>query len=496
MNELFDNFCKNSSMHGLHYLVNKKKTLPERFFWTVLLTTAIFVLVSEVLLELKMLSSSTVLAVVENPHYDLSAVEFPAITVCPNINVMNSKVDSLLRSYNVSEKNISSFKNSLIALSLMRFAYYNLPQDYVNSINGNVYSIKNDDIQPTMIEVKPDLDTIMDSCTLKSKRVDCKKLFRPQFTLEGFCYSFNSKTAVRSTQDPVELPPFELSNKTIVGYRTSMFGIAYGLGFRLKSLAHESLSKTVFGDYYTIIVHNPSLIPDMNKVFTILSDDPFNKNYIGISVSVVEADSSLSYMEEPLRDCQFVNDSKVSSCLLECKISSILSYCNCLPYYLHHLIQESEVCGLGHLKCLSDLAGFFRRYGVPKGILGFPDWILSWDTRCPCLQTCSYTAYTSQLKTDHKQINNIDGGWTTVDIFYNSFAVKYSRTASYLFRQFIVSFGSFANLLLGFSAVAFVDFLMYSLKLFKVVFNKISKNKSDTIIIRKTKMKSKVFISR
>lgn len=496
MNELFDNFCKNSSLHGLHYLVNKKKTLPERFFWTILLTTAIFLLVYQVLLGLKMLRSSTVLAVVENPHYDLSAVEFPAITVCPNINVMNSKVGSLIRSYNLSEKNHSSFKNSLIALSLMRFAYYNLPQDYVNSINGNVYSIKNDDIHPTMIEVKPDLDTIMDSCTLKSKRVDCKKLFRPQFTLEGFCYSFNSKTAVRSTEDPVELPPFELSNKTIVGFRTSMFGIAYGLGFRLKSLAHETLNDTLFGDYYTISVHNPSLFPDMDQIFTILSDDPFNKNYIGISVSVVEADSSLSLMEEQLRDCQFVNDSKVSSCLLECKISSILEYCHCLPYYLHHLVQESDVCGLGHLKCLSDLAGFFRRYGVPKGIPGFPDWILSWDTRCSCLQTCSYIAYTSQLKTDLKQINNIDGGWTTVDIYYNSFAVKYSRTASYLFRHFIVSFGSFANLLLGFSAVAFVDFLIYSFKFFKVAFIKLCKNRSDTTIIRKTKMKSKMFISR
>lgn len=493
MNELCNNFCKNSSLHGLHYLVNTKKTLPERVFWTVLLTTAIFLLVSQVLLELKMLRSSTVLAVVENPHYDLSAVEFPAITVCPNINVMNSKVGSLISSYNLSEKNHSSFKNSLIALSLMRFAYFNLPKDYVNSINGNIYSIKNDDIKQTMNEVKPDLDTIMDSCTLKSKRVDCKKLFRLQFTLEGFCYSFNSKTYMRSTQDPIEPPPFELSNKTIVGFRTSMFGIAYGLGFRLKSLAHEALNNTLFGDYYTIIVHNPSLIPDINKVFTILSDDPFNRNYIGISVSVVEADLSLSYMEEPLRDCQFANKSRVATCQLQCKISSILGYCHCLPYYLHHLAQESVVCGLGHLKCLSDLAGFFRRYGVPKGVLGFPDWILSWDTRCPCLQSCSYTAYTSQLMTEQKQINNIDGGWTTVDIFYNTYAVKYSRTASYLFRNFIVHFGSFANLLLGFSAVAFVDFLIYSLKLFKVAF-KFSKNRSDTSTIRKIQMKSKTFI--
>ncbi|KAG8249255.1 hypothetical protein J6590_022240 [Homalodisca vitripennis] len=457
---MFAEFCVNCSLHGIHYLVTRGITLAERIMWGVLLGMVTVMLLFKVYIYWTLMYEGPVLAFIENPHFDTNLVDFPAVTICPNSKATKTKVQEIAKTYMVGKENFSAFENSIIALSLMRNPFHYLPQDFVKSVNQNIYPIPNENIFHIMEDVGVDVKDVVDRCVWKAENYDCKNLFRRQITQEGFCFSFNSKSAERSKDDPKYLPPTEMPDGSLVSWASSMFGNGAGLEFRLKSMNHLTLDNDVLGDGYSVVVHNPGVVPDMSEIMTIVPNNPFKLYFMFVSINILEVDNSLENLAESERGCTFSNSQSGGRrrCLLDCKASTLLQYCQCIPYYLSSFRSE-PICGLQDLQCLSDVSPRLQNTRVSPDFPGFPEWSLPLTMNCSCPQPCGYISYTTHLDPISLPVEEEEGHWTRVKVGYKHFAVKYSRTVKYLFRDFLVGCGSLAGLLLGFSAVALFDLI-------------------------------------
>lgn len=476
-------FCENSSLHGIQYLTGSS---VERVIWSVLLATVTASLVWSVYDLWQMVYKGVVMVVVENPHVELTYVEFPAITICPNNKVMKTKVQAIVQRYASDEENHTAFENSMIAMSLARFPFYNMPQDFADLENRSFFRIPNEDIIELMKAVGPDVDDVFARCKWRSPYYDCKSLFRRQLTEEGFCFSFNSKTAERSEDDPPEKPPLMTSEGSLVGVRTNMFGRRSGLGFRVKSLAKKALDN-LLGDGYSVIVHNSMVPPDLTTSMTVPTDNPFKTFEVDITVKIVEADSSLHHLDEKVRDCVFDHGTKgLDGCMSECRTNTILELCSCVPYHRSMFRPGATVCGIEHLECLKDINLRLRSAKVTEGTPGFPLWTNPVNMNCSCLQSCTYTHYSGEIESIPLDVTKKnEKGWTRLRVIYKNHAVKYTRTAKYVFRDLVVGCGGVAGVLLGFSTVAVFDCILYLFKSTFIFFTEVLKKNKFTPVLRK-----------
>lgn len=421
--------------------------------------------------------------VVDNPSYSLKYVEFPEVIVCPKTKVLKRKVATVVRNYKFDEQNSSAFKHSLLALSLMRFPYFNLPQDYLDLKNKSVYEVPNQDIEEVMRNVSADVDDIMVDCLWKGDNIDCKKLFKKKVTGEGFCFVFNSKKTYVWKDGRKEQVYYESSAETIDA-RNDLYGSSSGLGFTLKSLAHEQLPDDLEGESYNVIATNPYTVPDLSYATTVLPDTPFNRVLISVSVSVIEADPSLNNLEESERDCYFTKYKNMSSIrICDCMMKMIWNLCECIPFFLHYP-EGKTICGLEHLQCLRKINPFLRNYGINETTPGFPPWTQPITSDCFCSHPCTHTIYSQGMRVISLPKRNPNNG-TGVEVFYEDFAVKYSRIAPYEVRDFVVWLGSTAGLFIGFSLVAVCDSVMSVCKFFiKQVYRMFTNKKSKQHVLQ------------
>ncbi|XP_050426692.1 pickpocket protein 11-like [Adelges cooleyi] len=92
---IWEEYIENVSIHGLRYAVQKKAKPWERSVWVVLLAIAGIVILQQLYRSWKMYTHTLTNIVIEDPRYPLSEIDFPAITVCSNNNIMYSKAKAL-----------------------------------------------------------------------------------------------------------------------------------------------------------------------------------------------------------------------------------------------------------------------------------------------------------------------------------------------------------------------------------------------------------------
>lgn len=351
MQALCVELCEKSSLHGLQHLVSPRKKVWERVLWATLLSVVTVVTVSRVHSLWQATYQGSVLTVVEDAQYDLSLADFPAVTVCPDIKALDSKVRAVAKAHNVSENNLTAFEHTIVALSLMTFPDFNMPQEFIRSVNSNVYPLKGIDIAKIMSAVGPELDDVMAHCKWRSVTYQCKALFRRSLTRYGFCFTFNSKTKTLGDEYLGDL--LLESSEDLIPLRSNVFGRSSGLGFRLYSLAQHKLRSEVSGPTYSVGVHNSASEPDFFEMTTVVAQDPLLLTQIKVSVSIVEADHSLYDLTESARGCSLSNTSGASlRCAYDCMDRVILELCHCLPYYtayfqrykgFHHFLQQKKI---------------------------------------------------------------------------------------------------------------------------------------------------------
>ncbi|KAI5743302.1 hypothetical protein M8J77_016647 [Diaphorina citri] len=238
---MWKEYCLKSTIVGLRYIVESKRRLYERIGWTLLVVfAAIFVFLMYVSTWYEFVKGPTRI-VVDNPRYPLERTDFPAVTICPiNKALYNKSVTHTVETLgeNSTQEERDQYLKSLFAMSLMRYPYYDQPWKYASSINTSMAQLNKSEISNIMLKLMPTIKEMFEHCWWRGTHFNCEDILRLQRTEEGFCYSFNSKTAERNSMSTIN-PPFESANGTFKAMRSTSAGKLTGFEFQLKNLEDE-----------------------------------------------------------------------------------------------------------------------------------------------------------------------------------------------------------------------------------------------------------------
>ncbi|XP_022177700.1 sodium channel protein Nach-like [Myzus persicae] len=470
----WSDYCEKSSLHGLRYVVHKDATPWERFLWAVLMAVASVTILVHLYASWKSFSYSSMQIVVDNPRYPLSKIDFPAVTICSMNKILYSKAKRLILSKYENEPELKKkYENSLYILEMIQYPYYkDLP--FFAETNPNLIDLPVDNIKDLMLKLMPTVDEVFDSCYWRGTSYNCTDILRLQRTEEGFCYSFNSKTSERMTNDSDYNPPIAKPNGSLMPLRNNVAGKMTGLELIMKSLITEYFPNDKRSKGYNIMVHTPEDFPDISSSYKVYSE--LNQSSrISVSVSHIRADESLSRLGEKDRKC-FLYEERTTrtknfptsrsnaedNCYSECRLKTTYKMCNCTPYYFD--IEESKQhCGIEHIQCLSKIKVLQRNVQVSEEEIGYPKWNAQDFMNCSCPHPCSFVGYTTEIRNyakDFLAYTQFPHAYTHIEVHYKErFAISYLRSMKYTTQDLLVTFGGMASLFLGCSLVSLVEII-------------------------------------
>ncbi|XP_050528842.1 sodium channel protein Nach-like [Daktulosphaira vitifoliae] len=483
MKDIWREYCEISTIHGLRHVVQKDAKRWERVIWISLLTVASFTIFILLIYWWNIYINSPVQVVVDDPRYPLSKIDFPALTICPINKILYSKTKALsLSRYPNNSALRQKFLNSLTALSIMRFPFYSEPLNFIK--NHSYITIPTDQIINIMKLLMPSISDVFFKCYWRGANINCTDLFRLQRTEEGFCYSFNSKTAERNENDSDKNPPFQMPNGSLMPLRNNVGGKMTGLEVILNDIENDSMPLDTRAKGFNVIVHTPEDFPDVSDNYKLYRNAD-RLTLLAVSVSRIIADESLYRVSESRRNCFMWNDNMISNnkitshsnnknnCKSTCRLQTIRNLCNCIPYFYNDNKKDDiDVCGVEHIKCLVRVDAIQRNTLAPTNETGFPKWSQPPHMNCTCPQPCSFLIYSTEVRSqlreylDISQFND-DIGPTPVYLdfhFRDQFAISYIRSMKYSTQDLLVSVGGIASLFLGCSLVSLIEILYYLYK--------------------------------
>ncbi|KAL5237348.1 hypothetical protein ACI65C_004758 [Semiaphis heraclei] len=239
LKSIWVDYCENGSINGLRHIIQENETPWKRLMWILLLIVASIAIVVLVSASWEKYSYSSMEIAVDDPRYPLSKIDFPAVTVCPISKIIYSKALKLVLDKHSNDSDLRTrWTNSLMALARMQFPH-----------NTNLfYFLKNtptikvplDDISDLMLKLAPSIEDIFIKCFWRGVVYKCKDILRFQRTEQGFCYSFNSQTAERSTNDVSNInPPFDGPDGILIPLRNNAAGKNTGLKLIMSNMSNE-----------------------------------------------------------------------------------------------------------------------------------------------------------------------------------------------------------------------------------------------------------------
>ncbi|BET02314.1 acid-sensing (proton-gated) ion channel [Nesidiocoris tenuis] len=181
---LFREYCEETTLHGLKYLVKPNRPKYERAYWLIALLVT-YTLLFKTLWDQLQGYRSPVLISFEPEPTTISTLPLPAVTLCPDMQVRNSYLNlssTLAEGHNISGKQEQLF---YLATTFCGINFHErevpnsfLPDTIVNfSLAHNTYAQCEDFIAVASLAFK----RIVDPCYY----------FRPTFTEQGACITFN-----------------------------------------------------------------------------------------------------------------------------------------------------------------------------------------------------------------------------------------------------------------------------------------------------------------
>ncbi|VVC39027.1 Hypothetical protein CINCED_3A015755, partial [Cinara cedri] len=281
------------------------------------------------------------------------------------------------------------YENSLYVLGLLQYRHYRDLSLFVE--NNSMINLPLKNITDLMLTLMPTIDEVFESCYWRGTGYNCSDIIRLQRTEEGFCYSFNSKTSERTTNDSDINPPIAGPNGMLIPLRNNAAGMMTGFEVILKSLITEYFPKDKRSKGFNIMIHTPEDFPDISNSYKLFSE--LNQSSrISVSVSHIMADESLRWLTEKDRKCFLYQRKSVrktnlpsyrsnalDNCYAKCRLETTYKMCNCTPYFF-------------------EVRVLIRNVQAPEREPGFPKWSMPVFMNCSCPSPCSFIGYRTELR--------------------------------------------------------------------------------------------------
>ncbi|KAG7200622.1 hypothetical protein KM043_001178 [Ampulex compressa] len=213
-------YCVNSSLHGLRYVGDPKLSITERIFWMITFTVAVITASYYIwFLYQKWMSAPIIISLSPEP-IALTEFPFPSVTICNMNNAKKSEATRIGEGSDLREKllldDVCDTENSTGPFDLDEgtIKWKNMLRFMINEGTGVLaLNLKwKRKLINNLLQVSQPCTDMLYYCQWHGNQTDCEKIFNPTMTDEGICCNFNSVHRKHLFYNPYEVDDKNLSN--------------------------------------------------------------------------------------------------------------------------------------------------------------------------------------------------------------------------------------------------------------------------------------------
>ncbi|XP_065363563.1 pickpocket protein 11 [Calliphora vicina] len=472
-------YFQKTSLNGFGLLYSIRRRKYQRLFWFTFIvmgvTFATYVCSTTLISFLK---DPTVTAL-NTQKYTVFNVPFPSVAVCSNNKfsreaILNYALDITLRSPDFNPPEYWQHKLKQLAGLLNTDS---TDFDEALKLHNNLESVFGEAFNTRKIlkMLAPKCEDLIVKCFWAGEVIDCQEQFQLMSFVDGNCCVFN----------------YQYKNHPDSLYYPNSIGAEMGLTVLLNSTTSDYFYAEESTIGFNVKLFGSQRIPDISmgemEEFHVCPGEDVDVKLSLVSQSTVKDARVHSVLK---RGCYFPYEHKEaafdkSECLLKCKIRSIESLCNCIPFYASNSDIESkkvdeirEQCTLANSECLERYRVTWQTYyPVNADINSHLKEMLADSLTCPdCLPLCNYNRYfyrkvVNRLRHTFKQnvnrkylgpISNLPRELSLVKIFYTSeSAIRYQKNVLYNWYQILSNIGGVIGICMGCSIISGIEIIYF-----------------------------------
>ncbi|XP_052565712.1 pickpocket protein 28 isoform X2 [Culex pipiens pallens] len=469
--ENFQEYCLNTTIHGLRYIGTISLSLFERLYFSVS-----FVLVS--MLSIYFITSvyqkwqSNPIIIGLNPiATHIRDIPFPAVTIC-NMNQARRAAAERMAP--------NSQEQSLLESICSLDGEFNV----TNNFQGKWSVVKG-----LLLNATQPCHRMIVSCRYAQKVQKCMHMFSPVLTDEGLCCTFNSvdqsfmlrnydaasdtDSSVGSPFEPIEWIP---EGGYVGVMKNNSFprpiagpGVTMGLAVVLDANVSDYFCSSTSSSGFKLLLHNPTETPKMAEYASYVRVG--TESRVVVKPKISDASYLIRKVSQDQRQCVFANEANLSyfrtysrnNCEMECEARLILEFCGCVLYYMPKVQEDVKICRKADAACYEEI----------KASIAFT---ANTSLRCSCLPGCFEISYSMEItsanlcigkfKINEKLITQTDAyARENIALLYIYFTETYFRsfTKGELvgFTDFVSNIGGLLGLFMGFSLISLAELLYF-----------------------------------
>ncbi|XP_076296006.1 pickpocket protein 28 [Lasioglossum baleicum] len=474
-----EQYCTNTSLHGLRYVGDSNLTIAERVFWMIAFTLAVLAASYYIWFLYRKWVATPIIISLSPESASLEEFPFPSVTVC---NMNNAKKSEAAR-INAGRDNRKKLLLEDRCSTEANFTAYDLDETAITWNNMLHFTIN----------VSQSCGEMLHLCQWHGNITDCEKLFNPTMTDEGLCCNFNSvhkKYLFYNPQDWSDLnntfPSNSIDWNPETGYDKNLLmdsiplrpygaGQSYGLTLALDADIAEYYCSSTASVGFKMLLHNPVETPKIAEYAFAIT--PGEETRIIVTPRISTASKTIISVPQRKRKCFFTSERKLRyyrtytqrNCVLECEANFTQKMCHCVQYYMPKS-SNTPICEKKDDQCATAarIAMEVKLYDDDGGIISIN---ASEIQSCNCYPGCfeiNYNVEISQSKIDpsfhigdfyvKKDREYFAKNMAVVHLFFvESQFTKYVKNELFGFTEFLSSTGGLLGLFMGFSFMSLVE---------------------------------------
>ncbi|XP_055591069.1 pickpocket protein 28-like [Uranotaenia lowii] len=497
---LFQEYCSNSSIHGVRYFASRRRKSccgrscwVERALWIAFFALSVGGCGWLILKVYRKWDNSPVIVTFAERQTPVWQIPFPAITICPQVKVPVAVFNfSAYFSYEAlrGDDNFTMFNRSDYFFTMLQLCE---TEFYAGSIMFREnYSFPNTGINRSMVhimeEMAPKINELLVMCKLRSIYSDCYQFVAQTVTEEGICYTYNglsdpelfrmgnlhtdhsySKESRSSSNWSLEKGYGKCLRNQTYPFRSVGSGVSAGIDIGLlTNLSNlEYLCRGPLQSF-KLLLHSPDDYPLMSKKYIRIPID--QDVMIAVKPQMITTASSLHDYTPERRQCFFNHERTLQffqiytqdNCELECLTNYTRIACGCVKFSMPRG-TETEVCDIDKLWCI-------RRAEISLMEMRMEDQ----RYYCNCLPACTSIQYSVEItQTDldlQSWMESYEPGSTgnpgislaNVKVYFKEAQfITSKRSELYGVIDFLANCGGLLGLCLGVSVLSLVEIVYF-----------------------------------
>lgn len=494
---VFSEYSRTSTVHGVRYLCDKKRPWSERMWWLISVSTSVFLCAGFLVGTWNKWAISPLIITFADEATQLSNIPFPTITICNDFMVNTSALNYSGILEQLSKEEFSNINlNADTVQKVYSLAHFCAPPVFLGEyIEHKGYAVDRK-IMKNLQELEARLFHPRDRCYLAGhEELRCEALFSQILTDSGICYTFNHLSSDDIYKVNLLADDFPKVSKFSVSHQINAFDVysngstksenlSYpytmrnaGTGLEIKMWVPETenhFDPMCDGllEGLKVQVHSAQEVPQLNKFFYHI---PFDHDVrITVYPDMMTTSSSIikSHNQEQRKciaekehDLVFFKNYTQHNCFLDTLATESFRICKCVLFWMPRF-NETKMCRFSsEFKCVEHVENSIHHA----------------DLTSKCIPACNSINYYADISTSKRAVNPFEpDGFKRVNVlvlFKDQQYYSASRSELYGkmdFIDFTAACGGILNLFMGISILSILEIVYFAT--FRLARNLIKRN--------------------